>query len=505
MNYKKFLKSSDLGITVMIVIGILVVINFLSYQIFIRTDLTENKDFSISKVSKRAVGELDDIVNIKVYFSKNLPSQYINLSQEVGDILGEYQAYSNGKIKVEFIDPETLENPEQELGQQGIPALQFNVLEKDKYQVVKGYLGMVIGYGDKKEPLPIVEDTRNLEYQVTLAIKKLTSQETVVVGFVSNNDSVPPEQIQAAKQKLDELYQTRSFELENEVPADIKTLVIAGPKEKFTEEQIKALDDFINRGGSILALVDGVKVGQNLSAEINDVGLDSFFEKYGIKLNHDLVLDVSSGMASFNSGFITFSTNYPFWPKILKDNFDQENAAVAKLETLILPWASSLDINEGKLGQEAEVSYLVKTTDKAWTQKDSFNLNPQQAFSPGADQGQKNLTVSVNLGASQGPSASSGRGRLIVVGDSDFIFDNFLGQSGDNLVFFQNLVDSLSLDEDLINIRSKAVSSRPLKELTEANKNLVKYLNIFGITVLVVAFGLGRYYMRRRSRFVDEL
>lgn len=497
MDYKKFLKNSDLGITVIIVIGILIVANFFSYQLFVRWDLTENKDFSISKISKRAAGELDDIVNIKVYFSKNLPSQYINLSQEVGDILGEYQAYSNGKVKVEFIDPETLDNSEQELGQQGIPALQFNVLEKDKYQVVKGYLGMVIGYGDKKEPIPIVEDTSNLEYQVTLAIKKLTSQKQVVVGFVNNNDSVQPEQIQTAYGKLEELYQARPFELTDEVPADIKTLMIVGPKEKFTAGQIKALDNFVNRGGSILALVDGVKVGQNLSAEVNDVGLDGFFEKYGIKLNRDLILDVSSGLASFNSGFITFSTSYPFWPKVLKDNFDQKNAAVAKLENLILPWASSLEVDESKLGKDARVSYLAKTTQKAWTQKDSFNLNPQQRFSPGADQGQKNLAVSVNFGSSQG--------RLIVVGDSDFISDNFLNQPTDNLVFFQNLVDSLSLDEDLINIRSKAVTARPLKELSEANKNLVKYLNIFGVTILVVGFGLGRYYMRRRSRFVDEL
>jgi len=86
MKFKKLLKNSDFGIAVIIIIGILVVVNFFSYQIFYRWDLTDNKDYSISKASKKTVQNLDDIVNVKVYFSRNLPSQYITLEQEVGDI-----------------------------------------------------------------------------------------------------------------------------------------------------------------------------------------------------------------------------------------------------------------------------------------------------------------------------------------------------------------------------------------------------------------------------------
>ncbi|MFH1522925.1 MAG: GldG family protein [Patescibacteria group bacterium] len=507
MNLKKYLKSTDLGITVLIIAGILVVLNFFSYQIFYRWDLTQNKDYSISKVSKRAVGELEDIVNIKVYFSNDLPNQLITLKQEVGDILDEYQNYSNGNIRVEFINPEEI--GEQELLAKGIPALQFNVLEKDKYQVVKGYLGIIVEYGGKKEVLPIVQNTDNFEYQVTLAIKKVTSEDTITIGYiVSNGASDLENELSIANKKLQELYEVRPIDLSTakEVAQDINTLLIVGPKEEFSEEQLKMIDSFLMRGGSLLLMVDGVKVEEGLFASSNDLNLDNLLEAYGVKLNHDLVLDTSSGMASFYSGFITFSINYPLWPKIIKQGFDQDNAIVSKLESITLPWSSSVDILTDKQDESNRISYLAKTTNRAWRQTESYDLNPQQQFIPANDSKQYSLAISVagTFNSAFGQERTDS-GKLIIVGDSDFISDNFLQQPGDNLVFFQNLVDSLSLDEDLINIRSKGVSDRPIKEITDGQKTLARYFNVFGLTLIVIIFGMIRYFIRRRRRFVDEI
>ena len=249
MNLTKksnILKNTNSTLTVIIVIGILAVVNFFAYQIFYRWDLTQNKDYSISKVSKKTVGQLDDIVNIKVYFSENLPSQYINLRQEVGDILDEYANYSGGKIHVEFIDPSDDKDLQQKLYLMGIPQLQFNVLEKDKYQVVNGYLGMAIQYGDRTEAIPVVEDTRNLEYDITLAIKKAISKAKPIVGYVTSNSTLKPDsEITVAYKKLQEMYDVREINLSAaEAPADIKTLIIAGPKEKFEEKALKEIDKF---------------------------------------------------------------------------------------------------------------------------------------------------------------------------------------------------------------------------------------------------------------------
>jgi len=509
MNIKKLIKKSDLSITIILIIGILVVINFLSYQIFHRWDLTENKVFSISDISKKTVGELDDVVNIKAYFSDNLPSQFLSVKQEVGDILDEYESYSNGNIRVEFINPGDDEDIQRELYMIGIPQLSFQIFEKDKAQLVNGYMGVAISYGDKTEVIPaITQDTRDLEYQITTKIKKVISDEIATIGFVTNLGTLDQGEMTIAGEELEKLYTAEEIDLtgENGVSSDIDTLIMVGPKEELSEEQMKGLNSFLARGGSLFVMIDGVVVEQGLQAQKNTTNLFSFFEKYGIKVNQNLVADLRSGMASFSQGFMTFSTNYPFWPKITSDGFNQDNVSVSSLESVVLPWPSSIEI-EG-IGEEF-YSYLAKTSPKAWVEEDNYIIAPNSVI-PSPENKQYNLAVSVN-GEVSDPYREEGapekiNARIIVIGDSDYIVDGFAQSNPDNLNLFLNLVDSLSFDEDIIKIRSKNVSSRPIKDdLGESTKAIIKYANVFGITILVIIFGMIRYYLRRKSKFIDEI
>lgn len=506
----KKIKKTDLSVSVILIIGIFIAVNFLSYQIFHRFDLTQNKVYSISQVSKKTVSELDDVVNIKAYFSKDLPNQLLSLKQEVADILDEYQAFSNGKIRVEFIDPGTDEKMQQELYMIGIPQLTFDVYEKDKIQQMRGYLGIAISYGDNVEAIPAIKrDTSDLEYQLTTAIKKVTSDEIATLGIlISNGTADPQKEVGALYQELSGLYAIQSVDLNSvkDIPDNIDTLLIIGPKEEFSDEQLKAINNFAVRGGALLLAYNGVEIGEGLQASKNITGLESLMEKYGIKINNDLIADQRSGIASFNQGFITFSTQYPFWPKVIGDGFNQDNSAVSSLESVTFPWVSSVSL----LGDDMQnnSSVLMKTTDKAWQLNDNFNISPNN-ISKSGNVGQYNLAVSVmgNMkNAYPGEGSDNFEGKVIVVGDSDFISDGFLRSSPDNLTFFQNLVDVLSLDDDLISIRSKIVSSRPIKEdLSDSSRAMIRYFNVFGLTIIVVAFGIIRYYMRRKSRFVDDL
>lgn len=507
MKLNQLVKNkASLGMNALILAGILIVINFFGYQIFYAFDLTQNKDYSISKTTKDTLKNLDDIVNIKAYFSGSLPTQYINLPQEVGDILSGYQNYSSGKVKYEFIDPKDDSDLQSELQMKGIPQLQFNVLAKDKYEVVNGYLGMSIQYGDKSETIPVVQDTANLEYLITSKIKKLTAKDAPVIGFLTGHETLSTDtDIKGAYQSISELYDVRTVDLatDKEMPAEIKTLIIAGPKTEFKKEELTTIDNFVMRGGSLLILADGVKVDNGLQASANKVGLEPLLTAYGLRLNENLILDSSAGIASFNQGFMTFNINYPFWPKITKSGFDKDSTAVAKLESVVLPWVSSIDTLKDKLPEGAKVSYLAKSSGESWTQKEPFNLNPQQQM-PTSKASQSDLAVSVTgkLKSAFG-SNTSDNSRIILVGDSDFLRDSLSGGS-DNLIFFQNMVDSLTLDEGLINIRSKGIAARPLMELTDAGKASIRYLNVFGLTILALVFGLWRYYSRRRSRMADE-
>ncbi|MBI4779331.1 GldG family protein [Candidatus Falkowbacteria bacterium] len=503
----KFLNKINSTALILIIIGILIVLNFFSYNIFYRFDLTQNKDYSLSKASKLTAAGLKDIVSIKAYFSADLPSQFLNLRQEVGDILDEYASYSGGKIKIEFIDPKDDEATQQELYSAGIPELQFNALEKDKYQVINGYLGMLIKYGEKFQAIPVIQNTKDLEYQITSAIKKLTSIKVPNIGFWQGNGAAGAETgVSAAYNKLGEIYNVSSvdYAVNKKIADDLDILVIIGPKEKFKDDELKAIDAFLMGGGSLVILADGIKVEQGLVSSKNDTGLNKILEPYGVKLNQNLVLDVNNGVASFSQGFVNFTVNYPYWPKVIKSGFDQNNPAVARLESLVLPWASAIDIAPEKI-KDAAVSYLAVTSDQAMAVADNFKLQPQAEISGGA-RGKFNLAVSLSgkfMSLFNEPSSKAGR--LILVADSDFIMDNFLQNYPDNLVFFQNIIDGLSLGNDLISIRSKGVTERPIKEISESAKAAVRYANIFGLTIIVVLFGVIRYFLRRKARFEDQL
>lgn len=498
---KKFLSHwfnrGEAIITIIIVLGILIVVNFFSTQFFTRVDLTENQIYSISEVSKNTLTQIDDAIRIEIYFSDNVPTNYVVLKERVRDILSEYETYGSGKVSLNYINPATIEEAQTKLARMGIPQLRFNVLQEGSYQVTAGYMGMAFKYRDKTEVIPVIRDARNLEYQFTTAIKKLTQDETPKLGILTSHGSLAsdPDDFETAQEKLQEIYDLELINLEESIiPEEIKTLLVPGPTTEFAQSELEELDTFLMRGGNLIFLVDGAVIKEGLIASQNETNLNDLLESYGLRVNKNVVLDVSSGYVSFTSGLYTFQSKYPPWVMVKSENFSQSNVAVSGLETLILPWPASIDLLSEDIAYEA----LIKTTDRAWTQEEEFSLNPETGFEAG-DQEQYTLAV-----ISQGdlPSAFSdelnSEARLVVVGNSSFAKENFLDRDQNNLVLLQNLVDSVALDDDLIQIRSKEIVHRPLRDLTGSAQNIVQYLNIFALSIVVVIFGVLRYYIRKR-------
>jgi ABC-type uncharacterized transport system involved in gliding motility auxiliary subunit len=239
----------------------------------------------------------------------------------------------------------------------------------------------------------------------------------------------------------------------------------------------------------------------------------------------NLVLDAGSQeMASFRTDYFTYTVPYPFWPKVIAENMDKKCPIVSKLECISFPWVSSLEVLKEKCKKEKlEVVELFRTTPRAWCQTERFNLNPQQATMLGliSKDTQKSYLLGVMLTGkfksffkgkeipkkqegeekvAQEIIEESPKTQLIVVGDADFCSNRFLRQFPHNSLFFQNAVDFLTLGEDLIEIRSREVTERPLKAISEKGKNFYKFLNVTAIPIIVVLFGLIRAYWRRREK-----
>jgi gliding motility-associatede transport system auxiliary component len=105
MAQKMIKRGGQSLLVILIMVGILFFANILSARFFIRADLTENKEYTITESTKNILNSLDDIVNIHVYFSKNLPPYVANLEKQVHDILDEYHAYSGSHLRIDYIDP----------------------------------------------------------------------------------------------------------------------------------------------------------------------------------------------------------------------------------------------------------------------------------------------------------------------------------------------------------------------------------------------------------------
>ena len=528
---------------ILVVLGIVVLVNFLSSRRFIRADLTEDKRYTISQSTKTVLKRLDDIVTIDAYFSRQ-PSRVAQIRQSVRDILEEYRAFSKN-LQINFIDPAAEDEAEkQKLRFMGIPEVQVNVIEKDKAEVANVYMGIAILYEDKKEILPVVQTTANLEYDLTSAILKVTSEEVKTVGFLSGHDEMDvfDQAFGPLRQELSKQYDVRKVPIDagKAIDSDVATLIIAGPKKELTEREKYEIDQFIMRGGRTLFLIDPIVIQyEGLSVNPLKTGLNDLLEHYGVRLNDNLVLDVSMGQLTYSQGFMTVTTGYAYFIRMLKEyhyragetseGLSQDSIITNQLESLTLHWASSLEL----LPQEdasVEAIALAKTSRGGWTVQSPYNISPtNRQFQPPASMQQAH-TVAVSLsGAFKSfyagkdipavESSESGETvtakpaeeerttkttseatQIVVVGNSQFLQQ---GQR-DARLFFLNTVDWLTLGEELINIRSHGATNRPLKEVSESEKFFLKFISIAGVPLLVVAFGLVRFFLRRRAKRLVE-
>ena len=532
---------------VVIILGILVLINFLSTRRFVRTDLTEDKRYTISGATKDVLGALDDIVTITVYFSTS-PAEVAQVGRNVRDMLDEYKAFSQN-LQIDFVNPANFDDAQkQELRFKGIPEVQINVMKKDKAEIANVYMGISIGYSGKEETLPIVQSTANLEYELTSTILKVTTKEAKTVGFLTGHGEfdINAQNYQQFRQLLDKngqgQYNVTSVSLQDGKAVDetVSTLVIAGAQQPLTEREKYELDQFIMRGGRAVFLVDPIQIQPGtMQATPLSTGLNDLLEHYGAKLGNNLLIDRRfHDNARFQQGRMTIFQPYPYFVRIGKPNFSAESAVTSQLEALTLPWTSSLEVI-AKEGVTATT--LAKTSTFGQTLQGYYNLMPNfpipdaetQAYPvavalegtfksfyadkevppvPSVDatgtEDSDGLTPTQDTEA-RTTITESAQTQIVVVGTAQFLTQ----MRPDGVDFFLNTIDWLTLGDALIGIRSQTITNRPLqikthngefREVSEIEKNLIKYLCIAGIPLLVVLFGLVRYILRNRAKRMVE-
>ncbi len=558
---KKTIKYGSHSILqVLIVAGILIFVNIIALRVYGRLDMTEDGRYTLSESTKKILADLDDILTITCYFTKDLPPQATPIRTAVEDLLDEYRANSGGKLQIVLVDPSTKEGAAKARAD-GVSELLMNVSAKDKVETVKIYLGVVFKYEDRREAIAAImpQNLQNLEYEFSSLILKVATPEVKTVGFWFGHEpdeaaaATPPERHSLAegyrlvKNALEKNYRVRMVDITGgrEVPEDVNALVVAGPR-KTTEAEQYEIDQYIMRGGDVIFLLDTYERNRMLLAFPRPSGLEPLLRSYGADLRPKLIFDSVCAMAAFRQGGsgvqFSFMRPYPYWPKVRQENLDRTIPATRGIDSLIFPWTSPVEPFE-PLPEGVTATKVARTSEQAWTPAvdGRLSLNPEQLQPPAQPPGKYTHVLALQgrfksfFAGKPLPKATGRKGevipdpdlpyknrqtaaesteesRIVVIGSSDFISDTFSQflprmeerNFSQNLIFFQNLVDWLAMGESLIDIRIRDIGAAPLEPVEESKKSLIKSVNFFGVPLLILAYGLLQWSLRRREKRIFE-
>jgi len=530
--------SNSLALLV-ILIGALVIVNYLSAKVFGRFDLTQGKLYTISDSTKQILAGLDDVLAIKAYFSKDLPAPLNFQTREIADLLQEYQVYGKGNVKVEVEDPSGQPELEEELRTRGIYKLPFQVRGASEFGIREGYLAMLVQYRDQSQVFANALDVHDLEYTMTTTISKLSSEQATKVGFFTGQgNEEAAQQLQGLRKLIETEYELEAVDLASSgfVPEGIAVLLVWNPN-RVSEREKYELDQFLMRGGKIIFLLDGVNiVPEYWIAFPKDDNLDDLLKSYGVKRNHDLVMDVLNERVAMRQGAWSIIQEYPLWVKVNIPTLRQlglaaDHPIINLLDSVVLPWTSSLEY-EGETSENHQPVALLKTSPKSWAQTGQFKLNPQELPPAIPIQGMgeqvRDLAILVTgafpsfyagkpipaaesedqESAAPEPPPSpfprqdqSQKTSILVVGNGRFITDDNLKIGNSNAEFILNSLDWMTVGGKLIDIRSRGTADRPLNR--DASKLRFWTAGLAGpflVPVGIILFGFARSLARKRAK-----
>lgn len=481
-----------LGVTLSVATAL--VVNLLGGYIGGRLDLTPGKAYTLSSATKQLVGNLDDLLTIKVFASNELPTQASLLKRDVDDLLHDLRAAGHGKVRVVERNPSTDSAAANDARSLGIQPVQFNVVGQSELQVKEGYLGLALQYGAQHESIPFVNRTDDLEYRIAADVQSMTRTKKPVIGIVAAN--LPSNAgVETLRNELQRSYEVRDVSLSDtsQPGADLSAVVLAGSPDSLNAGEAQRLSTYLARGGSALVLASGMQLSSQMPmASPRAVAWNNVLKPYGVSVRSDMVYDLVANEVvpgRTTSMGLRVLQRYPFFFHAQSTGKSIVNQQV---NDVLLTWPSSIDTTAAK---GRTVTPLLVSSRGSGISTGVTMIDPGREF-PQTDLAPRLLAVQV---ASTSPRDTANRGRVIVVGDATFASDAFASQAPQNLAFVLNAVDWLAQDEALISIRSKDRRPPVLAFSSTASRDGVKYFNMIGVPALLALWGIVRLTRRRRK------
>jgi ABC-type uncharacterized transport system involved in gliding motility auxiliary subunit len=413
-------------------------------------------------------------------------------------------------------------------------------------------MGIAVRYAGKSESIPLVQATDNFEYEIIQRIIRLSAQKLPIVGIVKTDTAAYidprladfyaveiPEDITHQRYKpifqaLMPTYNLQyiNFGRDTIIDPEISTIIIPGEDEAsyFTNpDAIFAIDQYLMRGGNVIVLAQkfAINLQKSTNATISNTFLYKMLEEWGIVVKPEMLIDISCGQIrvprQVGTVVMNVPTDYPFMIRVAQDGFNRNISPLSSMTQAVFPWASPLEVSK-KSDTEVIADTLIMSSEYSTVRIPPFRIDPNQNweffFEKAAEVGTlKRYPLAIRLSGKinsifndttlQRPQnkeilLSTTSGSVVVIGNADFATQDAGGMF--NMPLIQNLTDWLSLDENLIGIRSRNMIDRSLKNITmktdSDNSGLgYRIFNITAMPIILIILGLFIFFHRRRQQY----
>jgi ABC-type uncharacterized transport system involved in gliding motility auxiliary subunit len=486
-----------------------------------RVDLTHERAYTLSAGTRAILRKLDTPVTIHFYCTQaeNATPETVFLkayAKRVEDLLSEYKQIAGGKLIIEKYDPQPDSEAEDSAHLDGVEGQQLS--NGERY-----YLGLAVIVVDQKQSIPFLAPNRErlLEYDLSRAISRVIVPDKPTVGIMSPLPifGVPSNPMMARMGQQGQEPWVLVNELKNDfnvehVPMEvdkidpaIKVLLVIHPRD-ITDTAQFAIDQFIMRGGKLMAFLDPVPLvdtrEQNqMLGNIPNTGssLDKLLKAWGLTFDTGKVvadLNFKMQVGGRNGQPVEAPT---FLQLTQPEGVNSDDIITSQIEDIWIPFGGAFigtpveGLKETVLLKSTKSSQLVdgfmanlsgenvikefKPSGTAYAMAIRLTGKFKTAFPAGKPEAKKEDDKKDEAKKDDKPGAgdflkeTTQDNVVILVGDADMLYDKFalrqmqspfgvisMAMNG-NLNFAQNAVEQMTGDNNLITVRSRATQNRP--------------------------------------------
>ena len=530
----------------------LLMLNFASQSIYKRIDLTKDKRYTLSTVTKSIIEKIDKQLIVRVYLEGDFPTEFKRLQIETRQFLEELRS-ENTNIRIQFINPD---DQRERLIKAGMIPSQLTVEENGKLSNAIIFPWAEIDFNKKTSIVSLLpngavqsqEDqlenaVENLEFSFSYAINSLLRKKPKKIAVLSGNGQLEDIQLYSILSEVSNKHRLAKFTLDSVEKNAVKSLkdlqnfdlaIIAKPTESFTEKEKLVLDQFIIKGGKTLWMLENVQADTDslfstgkMLAYPRDLNLTDFFFSYGVRINSTLIQDLYAAKIPLATGNIGDQTQFQnlnwFYHPLVNGNPNHpitKNTAPVRLR-----FANQIDTLQNNIKKTPLlVSSLLtkKTGTPTIIELQSIAEEPKEKE---YTSGYQLLSVLLEGEFSSmynnrvkpfdlnNFSAKSNPNKMVIISDGDLArnqikkgqpydlsLDKWTGEQFGNKEFLLNAVDYLLDDSGLIKLRNKTLQINLLdKQKAYKERTYWQAINIVLPILILFAFGIGFQYWRKKK------